>query len=128
MWKGLDGVWIEAIGAILVAFFSGMFAALRVRGKNKIDANKNVVDGLINLVNELQQERDNVRQLIRESERVSARCNRRVDHLQDRMSKLVIYVRKIEQYLRDHRMFDKAPKFDWKDFYRPQHETSKDMT
>lgn len=120
MLKGVDPTWFTGLGMIVAAVLSSLVTVWATRGRNTIDTNKATIDGLVDLVNEIQQERDNDKQRLAESERQSARCNRRVSHLQSRMSKLVSYVRKVEAYLRDNKLDKKAPRFDWNDFYKEQ--------
>lgn len=107
--------------AVLVACITSACSLWMARGRNRIENTKTIHDGLTSLVNELQQERDNVRKVYdterKDFDRTIARCNRRITHLETRMSMLVVYVRKIETFLRGHKLQEKAPKFDWTGFY-----------
>lgn len=117
---GFDPTTTEVV-AVIVATISSSASVWMAFGKTKVEANKSLVDGLTGLINELQQERDNVR-AIKERERkdsdiIVGRLNARVENLEGRMSMLVIYVRKVESFLSGHRLDKQAPKFDWTEFY-----------
>lgn len=115
MLLGIDSSTWMAVSAIAVSAITGAWAYLSARGKNKNEASASTIQSAIDLINELQQERDGIRDVYMADLR---RCNHRIGHLEGKMSTMVIYIRRVEAFLRSRRLFDKAPQFDWQTFYK----------
>lgn len=114
MLLGIDGATWTAIGAVLAAALAGWCTVWAARGRNRVDASSSAMTAAINLINELQQERDGIRDVLRADIKS---CTWRISHLEGRMSMLVMHIRRVEEYLRSKHLFDKAPQFDWQTFY-----------
>lgn len=87
---GLEGTIATVVGAVLTAFFTGLFTFLGVRRKGKTDVQQSLNIGFETLIKELQEERTFLREERTELRAMIAAQAREVNELEERVRRLIL--------------------------------------
>ena len=111
---GLDPGILTGLSAIVVSFITGFFAWRVGRRKSNVDYAGVIQKGFTSLITELQEQHAADQKDIR-------LCQEVVKDLSNKVSLLTTYIGRLEQFLRQHGLWNEAPKVDLKGFPRNGH-------